>query len=1014
MADKSVRVILSATTAGFVAEVRKAEAAAKTLQGQLEKASTSAGWQKVGTDLGRVGLALTAVAGLAIKAWADFDQEMSAVAATGEDAKNSIDALRAAALQAGADTKYSATEAAAGVEALLKAGVSSADVLGGALSGALSLAASGNLGVADSAEVAATAMVQFGLSGAAVGHIADLLAAGAGKAQGEVSDMSAALKQSGLIAGQAGLSIEETTGTLAAFASAGLIGSEAGTSFRTMLMMLMNPTKEAASLMSEYGISVYDAAGHFTTMEGMAGQLKDKLGGLSAEQRNAALATIFGSYAIRGANVLYAQGAEGIAKWTAAVDDQGYASDVARTKMDNLKGDIEQLGGSLDTLAIQAGAASGGALRSLVQQLTELVNIAGRNPEAAQGILFMVASLGGLALVAAGVMKTVTAVSEFRIAALALTSAAPGAASAIGSIARGAGYAMVALAAASAAAQVLSNNAEMPGVSAGQVALVSLAASSDKMTASTLAASNAVSGSATSYGQATTSATRLASAADGASSSIDRMFQDRTGAGGSNDLVNGVNSLSTALDRLNNQGAADTASGIVRGLMGVKTEVQLVTDQFSQLDQAMSKVDPETARKSFSKIAEAADAQGMSVEKLIALFPEYKSRLESTAASLGVKTLSAQEYADWMGGKVPAAIEAASAKSKEGATASDGLKDALSNQALAAQKAADAQAELADQIKTAADAALAASGSEIAYQKSIDDAADAVAKNGKTFDETTGKFDTNTEAGRANKAAIDDVAATARKMAEANAANGASQAIVNANLADGRERFIAAAEAAGATEAAAKALADQYGLIPGAVVTSLSAPGAVQARDEAANLAAMLAGLPPDTQTYISTIARLDGVQAAQAAVDALHDKTITITTLNRTMQYVNGAYAATIQMAGGGPVYGPGTTTSDSILARLSNKEHVINAEAAEKYRPLLNAMNAGYQIPGFAGGGRVSTAPSYSMPAAATAALVPQISPADIRAALDGATLVLEGVDFLSDAVSARVVRKVKAGVS
>ena len=777
MADKSVRVILTATTAGFIAEVRKAETAAKGLAATLGKASTTESWKKVSTDLGVVGLALSAVAGLAVKAWADFDAQMSAVAATGQDAKGALDDLRAAALQAGADTKYSATEAAAGVEALLKAGLTSSDVLGGALTGALNLAASGNMSVADSAETAATAMVQFGLSGKAAGHVADLLAAGAGKAQGEVSDMAAALKQSGLVAAQAGLSIEETTGTLAAFASAGLIGSDAGTSFRTMLLHLMNPSKEAATLISEYGISLYDTSGKFVTMTDLAGQLQAKLGTLTNEQRNAALATIFGSDAIRGANVLYTQGAKGIADWTKSVDDTGYAAQVAGEKMNNLKGDIETLMGSLDTLMVSGGSATGGVLRSMVQQLTELVNVASKNPEAAAGIVTLVAALGGLALLAAGVMKTVTALSEFRAAALAMSAASPATAAAIGGLATNAAKAAVALAIASAAAQALSNNAQMPGVSAGQAALVSLASSSDR-----------------------------------ASESMDNMFRDAMGAWGSTDIVAGVDSLDSALGRVAKQGLGDDFFGLGSALLGTKSELSIVTEQFGKLDQAMAKVDPATARSAFSKIAESAATQGMSVEKLIALFPEYKARLESTAASLGVTTLKAQDYADWMGGKVPAAIQTAIDATKGGTDASKGLSDALTQQQLAAQKAAEEQDALADAIKGAADAALKASGSAISYQKSIDDAAESLAKNGKTLD-------INTEAGRANRAALDDVADSARKMVEANAANGAKSDELTAQMANGRAEFIKTAMQMGMNKQAAEALATQYGLIPGTVKT---------------------------------------------------------------------------------------------------------------------------------------------------------------------------------------------------
>lgn len=892
MADKSVRVILTATTAGFIAEVRKAETAAKGLAATLGKASTTESWKKVSTDLGVVGLALSAVAGLAVKAWADFDAQMSAVAATGQDAKGALDDLRAAALQAGADTKYSATEAAAGVEALLKAGLTSSDVLGGALTGALNLAASGNMSVADSAETAATAMVQFGLSGKAAGHVADLLAAGAGKAQGEVSDMAAALKQSGLVAAQAGLSIEETTGTLAAFASAGLIGSDAGTSFRTMLLHLMNPSKEAATLISEYGISLYDTSGKFVTMTDLAGQLQAKLGTLTNEQRNAALATIFGSDAIRGANVLYTQGAKGIADWTKSVDDTGYAAQVAGEKMNNLKGDIETLMGSLDTLMVSGGSATGGVLRSMVQQLTELVNVASRNPEAAQGIVTLVAALGGMALLAAGVMKTVTAVTEFQAAISALSAASPRAAAAVTSISAAAGKAAIALAIAAAAVHVLKDSmGDMAGVAQGQVALVSLASSADLV-----------------------------------SESMDRMFQRATpsaNAWGTTDLATGVNDLDSALERLAHNNLEDFIQGATYWIAGASTNLQDITAQFGKLDQAMAKVDPETARAAFAKISESAAAQGMSVEKLISLFPEYKARLEATASSLGVTTLKAQDYADWMGGKVPAAIQTAIDATKGGTDASKGLSDALTQQQLAAQKAAEEQDALANAIKGAADAALAASGSAISYQKSIDDAAESLAKNGKTLD-------INTEAGRANRAALDDVADSARKMVEANAANGAKSDELTAQMANGRAEFIKTAMQMGMNKQAAEALATQYGLIPGTVKT---------------------------VSTFDPT-----GTRAAQTALDNLKDKTVwvTVETTNAALIAAYGKGARTIAAATGGQITGPGTGTSDSIPAWLSNGEFIVNAAATAKNLSLLHAINSGRQMPAFAAGGMVAPAAS------------------------------------------------------
>jgi TP901 family phage tail tape measure protein len=422
VADKTVTYRLIADIGAFRAQMAQAGASVKAAATEMTGATASGAAFRnnlsvVGAVAGKVGLVAAAGLGAAVFAAANFDEGMSKVqAATHESAAN-MDLLRAAALKAGADTKFSATEAAGGIEALAKAGVSTKDILGGGLNGALALAAAGELSVGDAAETAATAMTQFNLSGKDVPHIADLLAAGAGKAQGEVSDLSMALKQSGLIAGQMGVSIEETVGTLSAFASAGLIGSDAGTSFKTMLLRLANPASNAKELMDKLNISAYDAQGNFVGIANLAGQLQTAFKGQSQATRDAALATIFGSDAIRGANVLYRDGAKGIKEWTNKVNDQGYAVDTARIKMDNLKGDLEQLKGSLETALIGTGESAQGPLRSIVQGLTSVVNAYGKLPSGVHG--GVAGALGLTALAGIGTFafaKIVTGIAETKAA----------------------------------------------------------------------------------------------------------------------------------------------------------------------------------------------------------------------------------------------------------------------------------------------------------------------------------------------------------------------------------------------------------------------------------------------------------------------------------------------------------------------------------------------------------------------------------------------------------------------
>jgi TP901 family phage tail tape measure protein len=403
VADRSVVVRLRAIVTDYEQKFRQA---AKTASDALQR--NHADVDTLSTKLGIVGAGLTGVAALAVKKFAEFDSAVAGVKATGDDAAQSIGALRDLALDAGARTVYSATEAANAIEEMTKAGVSAKDVLSGGLDGALDLAAAGQLDVAQAAEIASTTMNQFSLAGEDVTHIADVLAASAGKANGEVSDFGLAMKYVGPVASQLGVSLEETSGTLALLAQNGILADSAGTGLRGVMMSLTAPTKIAQKAMDEYGIAAFDAQGQFVGLSSLAGQLHDKLGGLTEAERSAALGRMFGNEQITTARILYQEGATAIQDWTQQVDDSGYAAEVAATKLDTLAGDWEGFTGALDTALIGAGEGANGPLRSLVQSATDAVNAFSDLPPAVQqGTLMLVGGAGLVALGVAGLGKLV-------------------------------------------------------------------------------------------------------------------------------------------------------------------------------------------------------------------------------------------------------------------------------------------------------------------------------------------------------------------------------------------------------------------------------------------------------------------------------------------------------------------------------------------------------------------------------------------------------------------------------
>lgn len=394
--SRSVVVRLSMEAADYIRTAQQAGAVGADAMSKVEGGAhrSSKALDDLGRTSGRVALLAAAGVGAIVLSTTKFESAMSAVEAATHETEANMGALRQAALDAGQATVFSATESAGAIEELAKAGISTNDILAGGLKGSLDLAAAGTIAVGDAAEFTATALTQFRLGGEQATHVADLLAAGAGKAQGSVTDMALALDYAGIPASQLGASIEETAGTLALFASNGLIGEKAGTGLRGMLSSLVAPSVAAQKTMDQYGITIFDTQGKFIGMAGVADQLSSKLGNLTDQERNAALGRIFSNAQLSTAQILYREGAAGVEKWTAAVNDEGYAAETAAIKLDNLSGDVEQFTGSIETAFINAGQSSQGFLRGITQDATSVVNAFNKAPAPIQSTATALLAIG--------------------------------------------------------------------------------------------------------------------------------------------------------------------------------------------------------------------------------------------------------------------------------------------------------------------------------------------------------------------------------------------------------------------------------------------------------------------------------------------------------------------------------------------------------------------------------------------------------------------------------------------
>lgn len=415
MAKKPINLVITGENASALKALNQVGAASEKTARRTAAASKrqAAAMDKMGTTALVAGGVMVAGFAATVGVAAKFEQEMSKVGAVSGAAGTDLKRLSDAALKAGADTSFSASQAAQAQAELAKAGISVADILSGGLRGALALAAAGNIDLAQAAEISAQTMNLFGLAGKDVTRIADTLAAGANKSAADIQTLADGLKQGGLVAKQTGLSLEETVGALALFADNALVGSDAGTSLKSMLQRLSNPSKEAKKQMDKLGVAMYDANGQFIGLEKLAGNLRNAFDDLTPAQRNAAMATIFGSDSVRAAAILYEAGSKTTREYTKAVTDSGAASRVAGKYLDNLSGDLEALKGSLETALIQGGSKATGALRSMTQATTGLVNEFAAAPPVVQEVILGVTGIGGASLLAVGgITKLVAAAKE--------------------------------------------------------------------------------------------------------------------------------------------------------------------------------------------------------------------------------------------------------------------------------------------------------------------------------------------------------------------------------------------------------------------------------------------------------------------------------------------------------------------------------------------------------------------------------------------------------------------------
>lgn len=307
-----------------------------------------------------------------VKTYKDFQQQMSAVAAISGASGAELDALTAKAKEMGAITSFSATESAKAFEYMGMAGWKTEDMLSG-IAGIMNLAAASGEELGRVSDIVTDALTAFGLQAADSGHFADVLAAASSNSNTNVSMMGETFKYVAPFAGSLGYSIEDVSVAIGILANSGIKGEKAGTGLTAVFNGLSSPTKQAKAAMDELGISMFDSAGKARPLRDMLGNLREAFAGLSQEEKMKYAYDLAGVDGMKTIQLLVNASASDYEKLTEAITNaDGAARKMAETRMDNLAGDMEQLGGVWETfqLSIMEGKGADG-LRSFVKGVTK-------------------------------------------------------------------------------------------------------------------------------------------------------------------------------------------------------------------------------------------------------------------------------------------------------------------------------------------------------------------------------------------------------------------------------------------------------------------------------------------------------------------------------------------------------------------------------------------------------------------------------------------------------------------
>lgn len=373
------------STEDFSDELDDAADTADDAGGRFEKLGSIA--KGIGVVLAAAVVAIgAAVAGAAgkindcVNVYAEFEDSMLQVAATmgitQEEIANGSDAyekLTNAAKEAGASTRYSASEAGEALNYLALAGYD-ADKAVETLPKVLNLAAAGGMELATTSDLVTDAMSALQMETGDLDTFIDQMAKTSQKSNTSVQQLGEAILVCAGTATSTGQELTTLNTSLGILADNGIKGAEGGTKLRNVMLSLSAPTDKAAAQLTSLGVSVYDAEGNMRQLDEIMADLNASLGDLSQDERTNAINNIFNKTDLNAVNALLASTTGRFDELSAQIDDcAGAAADMAGTMEAGLAGTTRSFESAMEGMQIEVGSIFADFKQTLMSDSIEVI-----------------------------------------------------------------------------------------------------------------------------------------------------------------------------------------------------------------------------------------------------------------------------------------------------------------------------------------------------------------------------------------------------------------------------------------------------------------------------------------------------------------------------------------------------------------------------------------------------------------------------------------------------------------